>query len=205
MIAILSIAGSALASPSTSATCVGRSGIIASQPGVGIVLTGALEAQGPFRLAGRAGIAGRVPVLGYTDQIKPVVGLFGLELSAPFKVKSRFRIGPAFFVDGALLGASERHCKGGFGCRHYLWAGSDTGVGASFAPAGGVRFTIDGSRGGRFEASIAVQPTLIYDVAIPFAMRTDLSWTTPKAVHIGAYANRYGAGIEIGHRWGGAK
>ena len=203
--AFISIAGTALAEPAPSATFAGRGGIITSQPGGAVMLTGALQGDPPIRLVGRVGIAARVPALGYTDQIYPVAGLFGVELSAPFKLTPRFRIGPTFFLDGAVLAASERHCKNGFGCRHWMWAGSDTGAGMSVAPAGGVWFSVDGSQGGRFEASIAVQPTRIYDVGIPYAMRTDLSWTTPKAIHLGLYANRYGAGIEIGRRWGGSR
>ena len=149
-------------------------------------------------------MAGRIPVLGYAGQTFPVAGLFGVELAAPFPAGARVRLGPLFALDGMLLAASERHCKQGYGCRHRIWAGSDTGVGASLAPAGGVFLSSEGSRGGRFEASLAVQPTIIYDMFWVFAPRLDLSWTTPRALQSGLHANRFGVGVELGYRFAGS-
>ena len=184
----------------TTLTASGAAGVFAAQPGAGAELSA--DVLFPFPLAVQAELAlvGRAPVLRTAaDDFFPVVGLPSLAVSAPFRVGPRSRLGPELSADALAISAVEQDCGGGSGCRYYNYT-EIGGLGLAFTPALGAAWSHVGATGAPDgqQASLALQPTMLYDVVIPIAPRVNVAWITGSGVRVSAEANRYGASLEVG-------
>jgi hypothetical protein len=192
-----------LAAPATAApfhvSAEGGVGLVTGQPGADLRLRGAYEDDVPY-LDGSLGLGLRIPVATTSlDRVFPLIGTGSLAGGFRVNLSDRVRVGPVGFLDMAVMPGEERDCGDGDGCRHHNWAGGDA-IGTSLAPAVGLGLWTLTSGGGRFDTTIAWQPTAIYDMYVPFLLRLEGRWTAPQGWQIGARATRYQAVATLGWR-----
>lgn len=191
-----------LAQAGSTTTASGAAGIFSAQPGAGVEVASDLIFHAPLALRGELAIVGRAPLLETVgDGFFPLVGLASVELSAPFSVGPRARLGPMLALDTLAISAVEQDCGLGVGCRISAYRELG-GLGLAAAAALGLAWTHVDSAGLPVGLSLDVglQPTWIYDVVLPIAPRLGLAWTTARGMRFAAEAARYGVGVEVGQR-----
>ena len=185
----------ALAQAQTSGEVGVGPGVFAGQLGGGVT-AGVEHRSDGLRVLGEGTVAVRSlsPYSALDRDPSVVAGLGSVGAGWTFATGDQSRVGPVAHLDFAVLPWWERDCFMGNGCRHWNWIGNDrqSGFGVSLQPAIGVRWEFEGRKGARTDLNVSSQPTNLYDVAIPFAPRIDLGWTSASGWGLAYKAYRYG-------------